>query len=917
MSPLDGSSLPNLELQVSSDDVFDVREFSVHERMSSLFSVTLVALCDNPNVDFEAVAGRPAAFQVRSDHARYWTGICSELQQIAVEEGGLSTYHITLVPLLWLTTQRRNHRMFQQISEPDIVLKVLSEWGIEPELKIDKGAYKKRKYRVQYAESDFAFISRMLEDAGISFYFAQKGGQSVLTLADAPQANAARPPIAFRDNPTDAQREHVTALRVGRQVRPGRYTMRDHDYRRPPDYKLVASASESALDVEEQLERFHYTPGAFLFGAEKGDDTPVADDRGKARTDEGEGAVLAKKRLEAKRASAKTFTFQTNAYDLAPGSVLSVLDHPRADLGAGRSLLVVESMLSGTSDGDWTHHVEARTAEAAYRPALVTPKPKVVGVESATVVGPAGEEIHCDEFGRVRVHFHWDRESQMNEQSSCWIHVSQPWAGTGFGGVNLPRIGQEVIVDFLGGDPDRPIITGRVYTNLTKVPFGLPANKTQSGWKSNSTGGGGGYNEIMFEDAQGKEQVRVQAERDMNKLVKHDESSVVGNDRTRLVKGNEAVTVAKNLTRNVKQNTRDVIGQNLSVVVGVNRSAQVGAVDSTTVGTQHSVAISPPAAAPGAPARSPTSTAMQDKKIVFSTGTGASITLEDKKITLEAETIFIHAKSYLGTVSDGEAGHAGAKGLLLGSRAGDVKINGGPTVLINGPGMPAGRLGDTAPAVITNGSTTVQIGGPSLPFEATVLPNGDIQVGNAMTITGSPEFKGKVMTRLGQIGQTNSGMQTLNTINNSGRTMTIQEYTGNNSFCGPNQTWADWAASHPAGQQVYDGAGNPIIGPDGNPLMGTGTGANVTLQLNPDLTLPNPHDPNNPMPNDAVMFHEMTHGAHQMTGTSSGAPEPGGWDTHEELETISTGNPSEADYLQEIGYPWQRTDHDLGYAPNP
>src|SRR5262249_42052966 len=157
--------------------------------------------------------------------------------------------------------------------------------------------------------------------------------------------------------------------------------------------------------------------------------------------------------------------------------------------------LVVESQIDGVLDRSFSHHVEARSADRPYHPPIVTPRPKVNGVESATVVGPPGEEIHTDEFGRVRVQFHWDREGKLDDNSSCWIHSSQPWGGAGYGGVNLPRVGQEVLVDFLGGDPDRPVIVGRVYTNLQKVPYKLPANKTQSGWKSNSTNNTGGYNE--------------------------------------------------------------------------------------------------------------------------------------------------------------------------------------------------------------------------------------------------------------------------------------------------------------------------------------------------------------------------------------------------------------------------------------
>lgn len=682
----------NLSVELASGDSFDVREFTVNERMSQLFEVRLVALTDNPNVDFESIVGQKARFVMHHGHGlgtqRVWTGICNELEQLAAEDTGLSSYHISIVPTFWLATQRRNHRMFQQLSEPDVVVKMLAEWGIEPLLKIDKAAYKKRKYRVQYAESDYAFICRMLEDAGISFYFEFQDGESKLVLADAPQSNAARAPITFRDNPTTADLEHVTDVRIARKVRPGKLTIRDVDYRKPPSYNLAASASGGASAVEDKLERFHYEPGAFLYGAEKGDETPIADDKGKTRTDETEGQKLAQRRLEAKRSSGTVVSFTTSAHDLAPGVVTTFLDHPRSDLSSSQKLLLVESHLTGTSTGEWAHHCEAKSAKTSYRPATNSDKPKVNGVESATVVGPAGEEIHCDEFGRVRVHFHWDRESKMDDNSSCWIPVSQPWGGAGYGGVNLPRIGQEVLVDFLGGDPDRPVVVGRVFTNLQKVPYKLPDNKTQSGMRSNSTGATGGYNELMFEDSQGKEQVRMQAERDYNKLVKHDEVATIMNDRTKVVhrdenvtigqnrqktvKANETITIGKNLLKTVQASEREVTAVNRSVVVGVSRSTQVGAIDSTTVGSTYSVMVSPPGE--GGPATGTAQTIMHDK-ITFSTPGGASIELSGSTITLHATTILVSA--------DGQA-TLSAKGTTnVLCSGGDVIIRGGPMVKIN------------------------------------------------------------------------------------------------------------------------------------------------------------------------------------------------------------------------------------------
>jgi type VI secretion system secreted protein VgrG len=563
----------NLTVHVASGDALDVREFTVHERMSSLFEVALVVVSDNADIDLEAVVGQAASFTIRHGMSpRTWTGICSELHQLAVEESGLSTYHLSIVPTLWLATQRRNHRMFQQVSEPDIVEKLLGEWGVASEKKLT-GTYKKRKYKVQYGETDYTFICRMLEEAGISFYF---DGDCKMVLADAPETNDARAPVTFRDSPTVADREHVTNVRVGRRIKPGKHTIRDHDYRKDPAYKLMAQAQTKAAGVEQKLESFHYSPGAFLFGSDKGEDTPFADDKGKTRTDEQEGQTLAQKRLAADRESAGTVEFDTNVLDLSPGVVTSFLDHPRSDLGTGKKLLVVESTLAGRRDEEWSHHCSARSTEQPYHPPVTTPKPKVSGVESATVVGPPGEEIHTDEFGRVRVHFHWDRESKMDDNSSCWIHVSQPWGGAGYGGTNLPRVGQEVIVDFLGGDPDRPIITGRVYTNLQKTPYKLPDNKTQSGWKSNSTNKTGGYNEIMFEDLAGKELMRIQAEKDRHKLVKNDENNTIGRDRTKHVKRDE--------TTNVDHDRTETVGNDETITIGNNRTEKVGTDETITIG---------------------------------------------------------------------------------------------------------------------------------------------------------------------------------------------------------------------------------------------------------------------------------------------------------------------------------------------
>jgi type VI secretion system secreted protein VgrG len=243
--------------------------------------------------------------------------------------------------------------------------------------------------------------------------------------------------------------------------------------------------------------------------------------------------------------------------------VMRILDHPQRELADDKKLLVLTSRISGKSFADMAHQVEVRSADLPYCPPLRQHKPSVNGVENATVVGPPGEEIHTDEFGRVRVQFHWDREGHRDENSSCWIHVSQPWSGAGYGGSNLPRVGQEVIVDFLGGDPDRPVITGRVYTNLQKTPYRLPENKTRSGWRSNSSPSTGGYNELMFEDRAGNELVHMRAERNMTTQVNQDHFSNIGNNRSTSIQNHETKTVGGNQEHNISGSNTTSTGADL------------------------------------------------------------------------------------------------------------------------------------------------------------------------------------------------------------------------------------------------------------------------------------------------------------------------------------------------------------------
>jgi type VI secretion system secreted protein VgrG len=603
------------------DDSLSVRHFSVSEALSSLFEVSVVAVSPLDDIGFETIVGQTASFVIRSDAAgrsRGWSGVARRFEQREAEPTGLSTYVVSIVPQLWLLTQRQDNRIFQHMTVPAIVREVLAQHRIEPVVELDASRYPVQEYRVQYGESDFAFVSRLLEDAGITYRFAwhpEKG--TALVLSDEPQRAEPRAgPVPFVAEPMGRiTTPFVTRVSASRELRPGAYTIRDFDFRRRLDFELAGKARPAA-GGEAKLEQYVYRPGAFVMEGTEGHAVP-------AHADEREGASIAERSLEAARATEQLVSYQANVVDLAPGAVFSIAGHPRARIAAPNKLLVVDLAVAGSEGADLAVTGHAIPASTPYRPAKVTPRPRISGVQSAIVVGPEGEDIHTDEHGRVRVKFHWDRRDARDEKSSCWIRVSQGWAGSGYGMMVIPRVGQEVLVGFFEGDPDQPAVVGRVYNAQNLVPYKLPEHKTRSGWRSASTpaGEGAGYNEISFEDARGAELLGIRAERD---LVVHANRSHV-----------------------------ERAGEDRTITVGRNRSTTVGGADTTTAATRHAVTV---ASAAGGP---PTSLEMTDRHIVCTTGE-ATLTFDGANLSLEAQgnvTIVAHD--------------------------GDVVIKGGPLVKIN------------------------------------------------------------------------------------------------------------------------------------------------------------------------------------------------------------------------------------------
>jgi type VI secretion system secreted protein VgrG len=566
----------------SGENSLSVRRVQIHEGVSALFTISVWARSPHFDLDLESLVGQPAAFQVVHGTAnvagqgtRRWSGVVSLIEQVQGESGGpgekpLSTYYMQIRPRLWLLTQRQNYRIYQHLSIPDITEKLLGEWGLQPVFQIDKGTYPKLEYKVQYGESDLAFLSRLWEEAGMAFTFPDDEQGKKIVLGDKLQEGPVRggAPITYVDNPsTAAEQEFVSKVRLAHEVRPGAHTIRDYDFRRP-SFPLFGEAPK-ATGVEAGYEQYHYQPHGLLVEPGKGGDTPSADDKGIARHEQKAGQERADRTLAGTRTGKVLVSFETNVVDLYPGQRFSMDHHPHAELDSSKKLLITEFSLEATPGGEWHMDAVAVFSEVPYRPVVRTPKPKINSVQSATVVGPGGQEIHTDEFGRVRVQFPWDREGKNDDGSSCWIRVSQGWAGTGYGMIVIPRIGHEVLIGFLNGDPDAPIVVGRVFNATENVPYKLPDHKTRSTWKSDSSIGSGGFNEIMFEDLKDTELVYVQAQKNLRKLVKNDETITVGNNRQKLVIMNETETTGVNRTEVTGANRTEItIGNRMTMIAG-------------------------------------------------------------------------------------------------------------------------------------------------------------------------------------------------------------------------------------------------------------------------------------------------------------------------------------------------------------
>jgi type VI secretion system secreted protein VgrG len=519
-----------------------LRGFAGEERISELFHFSLRMQSETFDLDFTQIVGKSATITIvlTDGSNRYINGIVSRFVQAGADQR-FASYHAELVPWLWLCDLTADCQIFQSKSTPDIIKQVFSDLGFTDYKDSLTGTYDPREYCVQYNETAFEFVSRLMEDEGIFYYFEHVDGKHTLVLADDSASAAAVPgaaTVAVGSSTNWEQQNIVTRCDLEQRVISGKLALDDFNFETPSTDLLTSVDSTVATNGTKR--RIYEYPGGFLAT--------------------GKGESRAKLRIEACELPAKVLRGDGRCRAFLPGYKITLEKHYRADANADWVLAGVSH--SATWD-DYSNSFEAFPASVPYRPARRTRKPFIPSTQTAIVVGKSGEEIWTDQYGRVKVQFHWDQKGKNDENSSCWIRVAHGWAGKSWGQIFLPRIGQEVVVSFLEGDPDRPLITGSVYNAEQTVPYTLPDDQTKSTVKSNSSKGGSGFNEFRFEDKAGSEEVYFHAQKDHNlviendrtKQVKHDETNTITNNRTTTIsEGNESLTVSKG-NRTVKVDT--------------------------------------------------------------------------------------------------------------------------------------------------------------------------------------------------------------------------------------------------------------------------------------------------------------------------------------------------------------------------
>jgi type VI secretion system secreted protein VgrG len=547
-------------------DVLLLCAFEGREELSRLFHYTLDFWSEKDDLAAKDVVGKPVTWTVHhdDDKPRHFHGVVRRFVAGSRHAQKLRAYRAEVVPWLWFLTRTADCRIFQKKDVTAIVKAVFEKFGFKDYSFNLRGSYPEREYCVQYRETAFDFLSRLLEEEGIFYFFRHEEGKHTLVLADQKSAYKDCPESKVFCHPGAVRLSHITEWEHQYEFRSGKWAATDYNFETPATDLGTKSTTVVPVADAKKYEIFDY-PGRYGVKADGAERTRVRMEEEETPYDVVRGA-----------GTCCTFTpggkFTLTRHDCKTeadrGYVLTAVEHQARD----------NSHVNGTEGSYYRNRFTCLPDSVTFRPARTTPRPVVQGPQTAVVVGPSGEEIYVDKYGRVKVQFFWDREGKKDENSSCWIRVAENWAGKNWGIVFHPRVGQEVVVDFLEGDPDRPLVTGRVYNADQMPPYELPKNQTQSTIKSRSSkgGGAGNFNELRFEDKKDAEQVFLHAEKDMDWRVKNDSREFVGKDRHLVVKGNRLESVDKDQHAQVKGERREKVGKDLSQDVGGKRQDKVG-----------------------------------------------------------------------------------------------------------------------------------------------------------------------------------------------------------------------------------------------------------------------------------------------------------------------------------------------------
>lgn len=564
-----------------------------YEALSELFHFQVEAFAANDTVvDFSKILGQPASVSVALDSGghRFFHGIVNRITR-GNRGFDYTSYRLEIVPKVWMLSRIHRSRIFQHITVPDILKVVFSGFEVSFQLSTN---WEMRDYCVQYQESDFEFASRLMEEEGIFYFFKVTADSHELIIADAPVAHPPFPRSStlFYDEISGGQRgaETIHYWEKSQEIRAGTFTLWDHSFELPHKHLEASEAIQEKATIGRtthqlnvaagQLEHYDY-PGGYAqrFDGVSPSGGEQSAEIGKIHDESIRTVAL---RAEEEAAQALRIHAQTRFPGIHAGFKFTLARHFEDDgtyvvTRANFAFSQAGSYLSNNvaDDGEIDIQFTALPASIPFRPLRKTPKPHLVGSQTAVVVGPPGEEIYTDKYGRIRVQFHWDRAGQMDANSSCWIRVATAWAGRNWGFFSLPRIGHEVVISFEEGDPDRPLVTGSVYNADMMPPYKLPQSKTVSTWKSRSSAGGGGFNELRYEDKKGEEQIFLHAERNLDERIKANRLTSVGNDHHTEIARDSICQTGRDQQNEVGQDLLESIKRDHAAVVFGKQSVHI------------------------------------------------------------------------------------------------------------------------------------------------------------------------------------------------------------------------------------------------------------------------------------------------------------------------------------------------------